>query len=502
MEVVDGLPSDMDLSRKGLSHLDETQAEQLKDLIRRKIDAFATRYTRPGMAKGVEMNIELVEGAKPVCVPDRPLNPAARLVVISQVEQLLEDGIIEKCYSSWNNPLLLIPKPNGQGTRVVNDFRRLNALTKPLISALPRASDCIDALGQKKWYTQFDLNCAYWTIPLKESDREKTAFIAPGFGSLQYRVAGMGLKNSQAYFCQLMNLVLQGLAWKSVVCYSDDLVIATSSEKFEDHLRDVEAVLDRLIQYGVQLKGRKCRWAVSSLDFLGYRVNAAGVQLSPAKTAAIRDLPLPSSLTELRSFLSSVSAFRRFVPKFAEVSAPLRPLLQDKGFRLPLTAEQVEAIQNLKAAMCDNVVMHHPDWEKMDTFEVHTDGSKRGIGGFLAQRIDGVLKPIRYVSRCTTKAEENYSAHELEVLAALYVIEACRSYLIGTTFKLITDHSSLKWLLDSGASDRCGRQVRWLMRLSTCNPRRGQCARALATSSTQFLFRGQLQPSRGILPVL
>ena len=157
------------------------------------------------------------------------------------------------------------------------------------------------------------------------------------------------------------------------------------------------------------------------------------------------------------------------MPKFAEVSAPLRPLLQDKGFRLPLTAEQIEAIQQLKAAMCDNVVMHHPDWAKMDTFEVHTDGSKRGIGGFLAQRIDGVLKPIRYVSRCTTKAEENYSAHELEVLAALYVIEASRSYLIGTTFKLVTDHSSLKWLLDSGASDRCGRQVRWLMRLSTFN---------------------------------
>ena len=55
--------------------------------------------------------------------------------------------------------------------------------------------------------------------------------------------------------------------------------------------------------------------------------------------------------------------------------------------------------------------------------------------------------------------------NELECLAALLCIETWRAYLIGRKFTLVTDHKSLCGLMKD-TKTRCGRQMRWVMRLS------------------------------------
>ena len=92
------------------------------------------------------------------------------------------------------------------------------------------------------------------------------------------------------------------------------------------------------------------------------------------------------------------------------------------------------------------------------------DGSKRGIGGYLFQKINGEERVISYFSRATTKDERKWDTRELEVLAMISTLEYFRPYIDGQVIHVDTDHRNLTWLSRlRGRSDRLGR---WVLRLS------------------------------------
>ena len=257
-----------------------------------------------------------------------------------------------------------------------------------------------------------------------------------------------------------MQKVTAGLNWVNCLSYSDDVVIFTRGS-FERHLEEADKVLKRLIEFGIKIKGKKSEWAVKEFSFLGQIVSAEGVRVDPKKLTAIRSIPLPTTSKQLKSFLGAVGAWRRYIPAFAEIADPLRPLLAQFT---TLNDEQIAAIDKLKDIVCSGRVMHHPRWDL--AFEIHCDASKRGLGAVLLQRIDGELRPIRFFSRATTKVEKDYAANELEVLSALIACETFRGYVCMSPFTLVTDHSALKQLFESKCNPKGGRQTRWLLRLS------------------------------------
>ena len=458
MVFVDGLPSDVNFDK--MQHLDTKQKELLKDLLRRNKDVFAQDYTKPSQAKGAEMHIHLETNAVPRYVPARMVNPEARLLIINHVQNLLRDGIIEPAMSPWNSPVILLTKADNS-ILFACDFRYINSQTKPLFSSLALAGDCMDALGFKDFYTSIDCASAYWSVSLAESSRDYTAFQpAPGFPQYRWTRAAFGLKTSGQHFVNLMQKVTAGLNWVNCLSYSDDVVIFTRGS-FERHLEEADKVLKRLIEFGIKIKGKKSEWAVKEFSFLGQIVSAEGVRVDPKKLTAIRSIPLPTTSKQLKSFLGAVGAWRRYIPAFAEIADPLRPLLAQFT---TLNDEQIAAIDKLKDIVCSGRVMHHPRWDL--AFEIHCDASKRGLGAVLLQRIDGELRPIRFFSRATTKVEKDYAANELEVLSALIACETFRGYVCMSPFTLVTDHSALKQLFESKCNPKGGRQTRWLLRLS------------------------------------
>ena len=56
--------------------------------------------------------------------------------------------------------------------------------------------------------------------------------------------------------------------------------------------------------------------------------------------------------------------------------------------------------------------------------------------------------PITFASRKLSKAEKNYSMTEHEGLAMVYVLQKFRHYLLGGNFKMYTNHSALKYLVN------------------------------------------------------
>ena len=87
------------------------------------------------------------------------------------------------------------------------------------------------------------------------------------------------------------------------------------------------------------------------------------------------------------------------------------------------------------------------DWNK--EFHVHVDASSIALGVVLAQLGEGDLDhPIAYASRKLSFAEQNYTTTEREGLAMVYALQMFKNYLLGGHFKMFTDHSALKYLVN------------------------------------------------------
>jgi len=85
-----------------------------------------------------------------------------------------------------------------------------------------------DALSGASWFCTLDLRAGYRKIPVAEEDRDKTQFITRR-GTWRWRLMPFGLSTAPGTFQRLMDLVMCGLTYESVLVYLDDLIIIGSS---------------------------------------------------------------------------------------------------------------------------------------------------------------------------------------------------------------------------------------------------------------------------------
>ena len=128
------------------------------------------------------------------------------------------------------------------------------------------------------------LRSGYWQVEVDPGDREKTAFCTPD-GLFKFNVMLFGLCNAPATFQQLMDSVLASLHWRHCLVYIDDVIVGKS---FEEHLHNLQQVLERLTQSGLKLQPHKCRFLQQQVTFLGHIVSAQGIFPDPEKTDRVR----------------------------------------------------------------------------------------------------------------------------------------------------------------------------------------------------------------------
>ena len=172
---------------------------------------------------------------------------------------------------------------------------------------------------------------------------------------------------------------------------------------------------------------------------------------------------MPEDKKQVRSFLGLAGYYRRFIPDFATVAAPLTDLTKSsEPQRVNWTSKCGEAFEKLKAALCSSPVLWSPDFSR--SFVLQTDASDVGVGAVLSQRDDeGQDHPISFFSRKLLPRECNYSTIEKECLAIKLSIQAFQVYLIGRPFVIQTDHRALQWL--NSMKDSRSRLTRWSLSL-------------------------------------
>ena len=443
--------------KDGCEHLDDEQIEKFKEFIVCRTKAFADPSKPVERAKLGKHFIKLQD--------EMPFKEAVRRVPIfkreimdEEIRKLAEQGLIEKSVSPWSSALVLVQKKD-KSWRLCVDYRKLNSRTIKDAYPIPRVADDLDSLAGSKWFSSLDLNMAYHQIPMHEDDKEKTAFATPRGGLYQYTVMPFGLCNAPATFQRVIEQALSGLQWRITVLYLDDIIVY--SRDFEEHMENLNLVLDRLEEVNLKLKAKKCRFFQKEVSFLGHIVSEEGIKTDPSKTDAIENWRTPTNVSELRSFLGLAAYYRRFIQDFAKIAKCLHALTSKKSV-WNWTSECDNAFRMLKEKLVSAPILGYPDING-GQFILDTDASNDAIGAVLSQVQDGREIVISYGSRTLNISEKNYCVTRKEMLALVYFVKHYKHYLLGREFLLRTDHGSLVWLHKFREPD--GQIARWLQQL-------------------------------------
>ena len=292
-----------------------------------------------------------------------------------------------------------------------------------------------------KYFSMLGLKSGYWQVPIKEEHKLKTAFRTSSGQLYKFSRLPFGLCNAPATFSRLMDNVFSGLSWEVCLYYLDDIIVF--SRGWQEHLDRLRMVFSRLREANLCLAPRNCTLAKSSVIFLGHHVSEDGLRPDPRLLDSIRKIPIPTTVTQVRSFLGLVGYYYRFIKGFSKIAAPLNRLLEKKC-PFKWDNECAQAYQELKALLLQEPVVPYPDFTV--SYRLYNDASNIGLGAILAQQQEGKERIICCASRTLNKAEQNYSATKKNCLAVVWGIRNFRNYLIANHFKVHTNHYSLQWL--------------------------------------------------------
>ena len=257
--------------------------------------------------------------------------------VQKEIETLEGAGIIERSISPWASPIVIVPKKSTPGKpprrRMCVDYGKINKLQPEVTKAdggkgcislklLPKIDKLYAKLKGYKVVSSLGLRSGYYHIGLKDSAKPKSPFVLSSLGKYQFNRVPFGLAQAPAYLQKLINDILKGCNF--AMGYLDDIIIYSRSEK--EHLELLEEIFTRLKTAGLKLKLEKCCFFKKHIQYLGHLISADGIQPLPEKLESIAKMPAPKNPKEVKQFLGLVGYYRKFVPRFTDISRVLTHL--------------------------------------------------------------------------------------------------------------------------------------------------------------------------------
>ncbi len=325
----------------------------------------------------VDHVIEVVLGvAPPTKAPYRMSHEELKELKV-QLEELLAKGYIKPNKSPYGALVLFVQKKDGT-LRMCVDYRALNKAMVKTRYLLLRINDLFDRLSGAKVFSRIDLRSGYYQIQITEGDEKKTA-CRTRYGSYEFLVMFFGLTNTPATFCTLMNDIFREWLDDFFVVYIDNILIYSGS--LEEHAEHLRKAFQRLKENKLYAKLEKCKFGVTEMDFLGYKITQEGLKMDDHKVKAIVDWEPPKSVLTLRSFLGLASYYRKFIKNFAKIAVPLTNLLKKSAVIYEWEGACDEGFETLKGILVKVPVLKLPNFDK--DFEIHSDASNFAIGGVL-----------------------------------------------------------------------------------------------------------------------
>lgn len=412
----------------------------IDQLIRKYSSVFAKDKYDIGTVKGYEAHIDLL--VDKYC-SKRPYRCSIEDMkeIEHQVSKLLENNLIEESYSPFAAPVTLaFKKDEGRKSRLCIDFRELNKIVVPQSQPFPLIEDLMVKTRKCKFFSTFDVNSAFWSIPLKIEDRYKTAFVTQE-AHFQWTCLPFGLKTSSAIFQRILSTIIRKHKLSDfTVNYIDDILVF--SETYEEHIEHISLLLEAILNEGFKLKFTKCNFAQDSVKYLGHIIKNNTVTPLKDNLIAIKEFPIPKTQKNVRQFLGKINFYGKYVPNISIILDPLHNLLR-KGEKFDWTDKCQQSFETIKKLLCSKPILaiFDPDLP----IQIYTDASIQGVGAILKQKQpNGDEKPCAYFSKKLNDSQKKKKAIYLECFAIKEAVKYWQHWLIGKTFTVFTDHKPLE----------------------------------------------------------
>lgn len=193
-------------------------------------------------------------------------------------------------------------------------------------------------------------------MPISKDSTKFTA-INTCYGTFKFLRLPMGHKTSPNSFQLLMDKVLHGLTFKSVLCYLDDVLIC--SETFDQHIKDLQEVFDRFRTTGLKLQPSKCHFSQQKGVFLGHEISRDGIKPPSNKVDLIVNYSSPKNVKELRRSIGLFNWFRKFISNYSTVAQPILKLTK-KNVKCVWTNDQENTFKELKQLLQNSPFFKFP----------------------------------------------------------------------------------------------------------------------------------------------
>lgn len=272
--------------------------------------------------------------------------------------------------------------------------------------------------------------------------------------------------------------------------------------------KHVKHVLDIFSKNYLVVNIKKCSFAQRELTFLGFNVSEKGILPSPTKVAAVQQWPQITTIQQVRQFLGLSQHYRRFIPGFSSIAAPLSNLTQGVGPKrraIEWTAKCDESFKKIKRLLTSAPVLQLPDTSL--PFIIETDSSDYGVGAVLLQPSqthvaalrqdheqnelqegDSTLlipddqrwfkmygkfstwHPVAFESKKLSAAEQKFPAQERELLGIVHALRQWRCFVHGCVagYIVYSDHNPLIYFRTQ--LKPTARLVRWISDLEMFDP--------------------------------
>jgi hypothetical protein len=221
-------------------------------------------------------------------------------LVDERCKTLHEVGLIQPSSSDFTAAIVMPTKKGSVGLwiekRMCEDYRPLNLVTPQDRYPMPIPEELFNNIKDSNIFTIVDLRQSFNQIVLALKDRKKMAF--HGSNKLwEWLVMPFGLKNAHVFFQQIMDQVLERADF--LKCYIDDI----HRKELLQHLTHLQELFKRLHEVNMKIHPKKCEFDVTSVIYLGHRILPNGIMVHWAKVVAILEMPNPTDVHTLRSFI-------------------------------------------------------------------------------------------------------------------------------------------------------------------------------------------------------
>ena len=394
--------------------------------------------------------------------------------LVQDLEEAYEQGIRKGVWSPTQfnrcgTPVVPIKKALKPGQskrdlRVCGDYSIfINQQLEPHRMSMPLPDDLMRKLKGGIGFSKIDLADAYNQIKLAPESAQRLALSTHKSILLQLRLP-FGILSAPGYFQEIMEYRIGDIP--GVVIYMDDILVSGSS--CDDHLKNLRSVLQRLQEMGLRCNLHKCEFAKPSVEYLGHTLTATGIAKGKSKLQGVLQMPKPTDVATLRSFLGHVMFYHKFLPpNLSEILNPFHQLLR-KGVQWQWTSKEDSAFKKvIDLLSSDSVLVHYSADLPLG---LATDASQVGIGCVLFHRYpDGSERPIYNCSKSLNSAQKRYGMVQLEALAIIFGLKKFHQFLFGRHFILVVDHKPSLALFGPSKpipAMAANRLARWALQLS------------------------------------